>query len=191
MKKRIAIIGLIFLFNLFFINISNATNLKANVNNNKIKSGEEIKIEVLVKDIDIKQGINALQGKLEYNKNDFESVKQEKITAKNNWSIAYNDDKKSDGNFVLMKLDKGEINEQELFDITLKAKNKIVGSKTQIKLIDLYTTDGEKMIPINDLTIDVEIENNLGFLIIGIIIAIIIMFTIIYVIVRKRKKVNK
>ena len=195
MKNKIIIKIILFIVIILIPNIVSATKVELLTNQNEIEAGEEVTIVIKVKEIDIEEGINSLQGQFIYNKEDWEQVTSENIKGKNNWSIVYNDENSnSEGKFILINLGEGKNNDQELCEIKLKAKNKIVNSESEIKLIDLYTTDGEQMIELQEENITIHIQANQQLQMIVIItgiILIVLCFTILVIGKKYRKKVNK
>lgn len=195
MKNKIIIKIILFIVIILTPNIVSATKVELLTNQNEIEAGEEVTIVIKVKEIDIEEGINSLQGQFIYNKEDWEQVTSENIKGKNNWSIVYNDENSnSEGKFILINLGEGKNNDQELCEIKLKAKNKIVNSESEIKLIDLYTTDGEQMIELQEENITIHIQANQQLQMIVIItgiILIVLCFTILVIGKKYRKKVNK
>lgn len=191
MKNKIFIIWIILILFIIFPNIALATNIKIGMENNQINAGEEVVLHVTINDIDIPGGINSVQGKIEYNAEDWEHISEEDINGKNNWSIAYNQEGNYEGNFVLIKLNSGETKEQELFEIRLKAKNKLVNSNSKIKLINLYTTDGEKMVSIEDTVQEVSIKSNYNIIAIIIAVVAVIALIVAFVLLGKKVKTNE
>lgn len=191
MRKKHIMFFIVLIMIIMFPNLSLGIAFKTNCDKDYIESGEETKIIVSVNDIDVKNGINSIQGKINYNKNDWDKITVNDIQGKNNWSISYNENGQDEGNFILIKLDSGETKNQELFEITLRAKNRINECKSEIKLTDLYTTDGEKMIPINDVYQVISIKSNMYLIMEWILIAICIVGIIIFLIVIKNKKSKK
>lgn len=163
-----------------------AREIELNTNVSDIKAGEEIKITIGLKNIAEGEGINSIQGQLVYDKNDWEPVKIENIKSKNNWSITYNNEEtEAEGRFILINFGMGE-KEEELAEITLKSKRKIISKETEIKLTELYTTDGENMIEMQEQVKKVNLQGNIALLLIPILALIAIIVVIVVIIKAKR-----
>lgn len=188
-KKQLLIILLIILFTIICPYLVYAREIELNTNNSKVKSGDEVIISIKIKDVSIEEGINSLQGQLVYDKNDWEPVKTEDIKSKNNWSITYNDEEtEAEGKFILINFGLGETEEQELVEIRLKSKAKIIGNNSKIKLTDLYTTDGENMIKIEDQSTKVNIQGNITALLIITLASLTILGAIVIFIIKIKRK---
>lgn len=192
--KRIGICLFVIIV-MFWNSVSNGVNILMEADNLEVKENQEIKVIVKLEDIDVKQGINAIQGKLEYDKNIFEKVTSTNLITKNNWSIVYNEEEgQEEGKFIMITFSEGEKENQELLEITLKTKQNLESTKSEIKLTELGTSDSEKIINIDEQTIEVEVQGskvakvaNKQLVIVAMIIAIIVLVVITILKVRKYK----
>lgn len=187
MKNKIMILWIImFIIGLIYSPIVSATKMELKTERQEIKAGEEIDIEIKVKDIDIENGINSIQGQFIYNKEDW---KINNVEGKNNWSIVYNEEEgKSKGKFVLINFGKETKEEEVIAKITLKARNKITNTKTELKVIDSYTTDGEEMIQLEEASEIIKIKANMSFILVIAIVAILFTVVITILLYKKHKK---
>ncbi len=193
MKKRQLITLLIVtLFIVIFPHIAFARQVEINADKAEIKAGDKITISVKIKDVSIEEGMNSMQGQLVYDKDDWEQVTKEDIKSKNNWSITYNDEEtESEGKFILINFGSGEVEEQELLEITLKSKKKIIGGNSEIKLTELYTTDGENMIKMEDQAKEINIQGDMLPLVLISILVLIAIIVVIVIIIKRNKEVRK
>lgn len=193
MKKRQLITLLIVtLFIVIFPHIAFARQVEINADKAEIKAGDKITISVKIKDVSIEEGMNSMQGQLVYDKDDWEQVTKEDIKSKNNWSITYNDEEtESEGKFILINFGSGEVEEQELLEITLKSKKKIIGGNSEIKLTELYTTDGENMIKMEDQAKEINIQGDMLPLVLISILVLIAIIVVIVIITKRNKEVRK
>lgn len=191
-KKELLTLLIVLLFIIICPHIVCAKGIEMNTDKTEIKAGDIVTITIKIKDVGIDEGINSIQGHLIYNKDDWEQVSVEDIKSKNNWSIIYNNEEtESEGKFILINFGLGETEEQELVEIKLKSKAKIISKKSEIKLSELYTTDGEKMIEIEDQVKKIDIQGDMTVLLmilLPIIVILVIIVIIISIKMRKRRK---
>lgn len=191
-KKELLTLLIVLLFIIICPHIVCAKGIEMNTDKTEIKAGDIVTITIKIKDVGIDEGINSIQGHLIYNKDDWEQVSVEDIKSKNNWSITYNNEEtESEGKFILINFGLGETEEQELVEIKLKSKAKIISKKSEIKLSELYTTDGEKMIEIEDQVKKIDIQGDMTVLLmilLPIIVILVIIVIIISIKMRKRRK---
>lgn len=157
MKKSI-FIGLCFSLIILLNSTCYASKVEINKDKEELEPGDSITIKINVADID-EDGINVIQGKLEYNQNIFEKIVSSDFECKNNWSIAYNDeDTDSQGKFILMNLSAGVWEDQEIAEVTLKVKEDVNKEETQIKISQLCTTKDDEVISMEDSETKVQIN---------------------------------
>lgn len=191
MKKKELLTSLIVLLFIVIVcpHIVSAKGIEMNTDKTEIKAGDTVTITIKIKDVGIDEGINSIQGQLIYSKDDWEQVNAEDIKSKNNWSMTYNNENtESEGKFILINFGLGETEEQELAQITLKSKTKIIGKNSEIKLSELYTTDGEKMIEIEDQVKKIDIQGDMTTLLMILLPIIVILAILIITICIKVKK---
>lgn len=148
MKKKIVVIILLITLTMLASNILATANLvaQAKTSTNELKGGEEITITLRFDEYQqIKDGINAYKATLEYNKEIFEEVKQEDLQSLNDWEkLQYN---QTTGEFVAIKRG-GSKAPEDIVSITLKTKQEVKATTTEIKIKDIVTSEGEKDINI-------------------------------------------
>ena len=89
MKNKLLVSMYIFILTIITTNVY-ATNMEMKLNEEEVKNGDTILITINVKNVTQENGINVIQGKLEYDKDVFEKVENKDFEAKINWSIVYN-----------------------------------------------------------------------------------------------------
>lgn len=155
-KKIIIIVGMVILM-LLFANVFSKANLKAEISGSTIdvKGGQEVTIILKFNEYkEIKNGLNAYKATLEYNSDIFEEVTQGSFVCQNNWEeLKYN---KNTGEFVAIKKVGSNIPE-DVVKITLKAKEKVKATITDIIIKDIVTSEGEKDIKVEDVKLEVNI----------------------------------
>ena len=119
----------------------------------KLNEGEEITITLELSDIKMGQdGINTFGGKLEYDENVFEKVTSDDISSQNNWSIAYNDEKKKKKGTFLATINTRTSKNQVIGIIKLKVKTNLKSQDTEIKFTSLSSV-AEDTVKLDDQTL--------------------------------------
>lgn len=158
MKKKV-LLGITIMIACLLRNKVNATKLEIETDKTDINPGEELHLKLKVAEIDIEQGINAIQGKLEYDKNIFEKITNNDFEVKNNWSTLYNDeDTEAEGKFIVMNLSEGEKEDQVITEITLKVKEDTNIKKTNVKISEICTASEEEIINIENVETSVKVK---------------------------------
>lgn len=157
MKKKIVVIILLISLMLFAKNILAMTNLVAQtkVSTNELEGGQEVTITLRFDEYqEIKNGINAYKATLEYNKDIFEEIKQSDLQCLNNWEkLQYN---QATGEFVVIKRS-GSKAPEDVLSITLRTKQEVEATTTDIKFKDIVTSEGEKDINIAETKATINI----------------------------------
>lgn len=138
-------------------------NLTVTANKTELKPGDEVTITVGVSDINVgENGINTVEGKIEYNKNIFEEVKSSSIQSLNNWSTTYNDESSSlNGKFLSVNLSAGIKENTQLFKITFKVKQEVSNTTdAQIDFKNVASNDGTNIV--NTSTKSVKLKINVA-----------------------------
>ncbi len=152
----IILTGLIALI-LLASNLLAAANLKAQAkaSTNELKGGEEVTITLNFSEYQqIKDGLNAYQATLEYNKDIFEEVKQEDFQCLNDWEkLQYN---QATGEFVAIKK-VGSTEPEDIVSVTLRTKPVVKAKTTEIKIKDIITSEGERDIAIAETKATINI----------------------------------
>lgn len=158
MKKKL-LLGFAIMIVCLLSNKVNATKVEIETDKIDINPGDEIHIKVKIAEIDIEQGINAIQGKLEYDKKIFEKVTNNDFEIKNNWSTLYNDEEtEAEGKFIVMNLSEGEKEDQVITEVTLKVKEDTNIKKTNIKISELCTASEEEIINLDNAETTVKVK---------------------------------
>ena len=171
--KKLIIIGMIMLIiSTFAITVNAETEgatgtFKVTVTADKteLKPGEEITITVGISDINMgENGINTVEGKIEYNKNLFEEIKSSSIQSLNNWTTTYNDEESTlNGKFLSINLSSGVKEDTQIFKVTLKVKQEIENTTdAQIDFKDVTSNDGTNLINAGakSVKLKINVESN-------------------------------
>lgn len=192
MKRIKQIIGMFAIFMMFVTSINASSyDLSVNPENIKAKMGDTLEIEINLKDIDMgEKGINVIEGYIEYDEDVIESIE---IIDENQWQMTYNNDKKSElyGKFLSKKNIEGTKENEKIAKIKLKIKDKISKTTSQIKIKEITSNDGEKLINIGEKIINLEFEGvnivNTGDITLILILGIISLVLIANLILSNRK----
>ncbi len=144
MKKRIsmivAIIMIILTSTLSYASAKVETTLTAT--SQKLQEGESVVFTLKVDNFqEIKHGINAYQGRLEYDKTIFEEVKEANFKAISGWEgLQYNP---KTCEFVVYKK-AGTTAEENIVEISLQVKEGVKAAKTEVKIIDMVASQGKE-----------------------------------------------
>lgn len=160
MSKKI-FIGICFIFSICLIsNKIYATKLEVDMSKDtQVEAGENIEVKIKISEIDIEEGINVIQGKLEYDKEVFEKIKIDDFSSDNNWSIAYNDeDTQSEGKFILMNLSNSVKSDQDIASLKLTVKDDAYTKDAMIQMTELCTVKDDEIINIEDIEKEIEIK---------------------------------
>lgn len=131
-------------------------NFNAIVNNSEVKAGEIIIIDLNISDINAgKEGINVVEGILEYDDSVFESIK---IENSNEWNMTYNEEiGERKGKFLSAKIVEGVTQEEKIGQIQLKIKDNIGEIETEIKINKIKSNDGKELIDEGNRIIKIKI----------------------------------
>ena len=122
------------------------------------KDGKEylitLKIDKLTVDV---EGIMVFSARLDYDREDFEVVKEEDITTKNDWGKPnYNEDS---GILLLWREDFTKGENEEIVEIKLKQKENPKNNKSKITFFKIQATDSKEALKADDITIEIELRN--------------------------------
>lgn len=136
-----------------------ATNANINIIKTKeeINCGEKIEVNIFVDGIEnITEGINAYQGKFEYNTNIFEKIKETDIKLSEQWTgLVYNQD---NGAFVVERKNSA-VTGEKIFTVYLQSKENIDKTDTyNVILNDNIFSGGEKDITVTNKIIPIKIK---------------------------------
>ena len=156
-KKKVILILILIVLILLASKILAMSNLVAQVktSTNELEAGQQVIITFgFDKYEQIKKGINAFKAKLEYNKEIFEEVKQSDFQCLNDWEkLQYN---QATGEFIAIKR-AGSKAPEDLVSITLKTKQGVKATSTDIVITDIVTSEGEKDINIVEIKTTINI----------------------------------
>lgn len=156
--KKIAINVIVF-FSLIFIasSLLASESLIANASSSvsDLKAKEEVVVTLKFDQYQaIKNGINAYKATLIYDKNIFEEVLEKDFVCQNDWEeLKYN---KDTGEFVAIKK-AGSKAPEEVVKVTLKAKEGVKASTTDVKFKDIVTSDAKKDINLSETKVTINI----------------------------------
>ena len=180
MKRTICIIILI----LCITTISMATNLSVSLNSDKttVSKGEEVKIEISIKDFTRQGNQKAIEAKLEY---DSEKLEYKNIDWKEGWTGVIS----TDGTGIATTKS-GKISEDEpIVEITYLVKDNAKKGNTTIKIKEVLTSSDGDSVEANDAEVIISIlGSNIG--IIKIILPVCLIIFIIVLFCVRRKKNN-
>lgn len=142
---------------------ANSSSFKATTTANKteLKPGEEITITLSISDINMgEKGINTIEGKIEYNKDIFEEIKNNSVQSLNNWTTTYNDESSNlNGKFLSANLGSGIKENTQVFKVTLKAKEGIKNTTdTQINFKNITSNDETNLVSAGTKSVNVKIN---------------------------------
>lgn len=177
MRKKIYSLCM-FLFLIIISNIvlaASSFNLELKTNTNEIKAGDTVKVTVHMKDVNIeKEGISILVNKLFYDDEVFEQESL-KITPLNNWSTPmYNPENK----MMIIDNANGAKEDGDVFEISLKAKDKIKAKETKIGVIEVQGSDSMSDIETPDVYVNLKIHKGFSFLTITMLVGIFIIVSL-------------
>lgn len=159
MKKKI--MGIITLFILSFLILSQPVfaevnmDAKLTVSGSELMANETLEVTFSLENFnEIKKGINAIKGTIEYDTNIFEEIVQSDFSCLNNWeSLKYNPQTKE---FIAIRKVGTKI-EENVLKITLKVKNNVEPTKTIVKIKEISTSEGKKDIFLKDSEVFLDI----------------------------------
>ena len=125
--------------------------INGNINSNKLETNKEYEIKLNISKLDAGNGIDTITLKLEYDKEVFDKVSKNDISADNSWMVSYNDEKDA----IIMQNDK--INKTgDLLTLKLKTKSNLKNDSTTILLKNIIASGG---IEVNGGTGDIRVED--------------------------------
>lgn len=134
-------------------------NLSASITT--LKAGEEVTVTIGVSDINMgTNGINTLEGKINYDTNIFEAITSSSIQSLNNWTTTYNDESSTlNGKFLAVNLSTGTKENTQIFSVKFKVKSDAKDAKdTKIEFKDITSNDGTNLVNVGDKSITLKIN---------------------------------
>lgn len=153
MKKKIISILSIIVFFCMICNVAYAaeTNITLQKNKEKYAGGDVVEISVKVNDITLENGIETIIGKINYNKDLYESCV---IEESNSWEADFNE---QNGKIILQRND-GIKENHTAFIIKLTIKDNVVNNDT-ISFTDINIADENTDLFPQDIRTSISIEN--------------------------------
>ena len=123
----------------------------------EVDPGEEVTVELKLSEIDMgKNGINVVEGTLEYDKDFFSEFKFENV---NDWEVTYNDeDGERKGKFLIVKMVNGIKNDEVINKIKIKVRSDISSGEGKLILKKIQSNDGGKIVDEGDRIITIKIK---------------------------------
>lgn len=121
------------------------------------KTEDEIVLILKVSDVNFDNIISTIEGNIEYDKNVFEELTIENL---NDWSIVFNSEENAEGKFIGFKISDEPIIQEELCKVTLKLKQDVQNSSTQVVVKNVKSADGDNLVATDDKTIDIDIKDS-------------------------------
>ncbi len=124
-----------------------------------IGAGEDLAVEVRMKNVRSEEGIGAILAKLVYDKSVFEQITKENFVEGEEWDAPeYNSQNENEGKlFTLTKTGENMTTENVIFTINMKVLPNAQPGNTTIKLTGIGTSDGENDIVNDDTAISITI----------------------------------
>ena len=159
--KRLAKILVLILISILILGVSGkveASSFKfdAIAEKEEVNAGDTVKIDLKVSEINAgEEGINVVEGILEYDDSIFESIKLEN---ENDWNMTYNGEiGEKNGKFLVTKMVKGVTQEEKIGQIQLQLKQGIEETETEIKVKEIKSNDGKELIDEGNRTIKIKV----------------------------------
>lgn len=192
--KKVFVSLFTFIITIFiYMNCVNASSFEMKVNADKdiINPGETIVLTVGISNIEMdNEGIDLLLTNISYDNNVFENIDENDIKALGQWGgLLFN----SNNNKLIIERNIQTKSDEEVFQISLKAKDNIEVESTKISIKQSQSTDGNKDIDGIDANLELKTKKYYDkFYIIGAIaIIVVIILAIIGIIIYKKKKGGK
>ena len=189
--KKLFVSLFTFMFAIFIsISTVNASSFEMKVESDKniIKPGETIVLTVSIQNVNFdNDGIDLLLTNISYDNNVFENITQENIKAVGEWGgLLFN----SSNNKLIIERNSQTKSNEEVFQISLKAKDKIEVESSTISIEQSQSTDGNQDINGIDGKIELKTQKyyNKFYIIAVIVVLVIIILTIIGIVIYKKKR---
>ena len=157
MKKRISLLMALILFIACLSGVVNAANSMKMIltSDSKLVPGDTVVVDFKISEINAGDGIDAIVGTLDYNKNVFEEVTEDNFEGQNRWSLGMYDTETQ--MFTLLKSSKINL-PSDVLKITLRVKDSASADSTTITVKDITTSGGIETgdIEVEDVTITID-----------------------------------
>lgn len=162
------------------------------INANVEKQDKEYTLRISLGDLASKgTGITGFICDLEYDKEVFETVDLEDITAKNGWEdLTYNPEK---GAILVLRINATNQIGEDILEIKLHEKENAKSGNTEIKITNIQATNSENDLEADDTIVSLKIDGEGSVLktILIVILVIVIILFILRLIVRTQVKRRK
>ncbi len=159
MSKRLYIVALIvtLVFSLLTVTSNAASGFKASLNpsNTSISKGSEVTITVNISDFEdnVEKGISSVTGKVTVDDAAFESLTADSFANSGDWKVSFDE---STGEVTCKNL-KTVKKDQDICEITVKAKSNTNSTEGSIKISDLKATDADAELTADDVSTNLTI----------------------------------
>lgn len=173
-----------------YMNVVNASGFEMKIESDKniIKPGETIVLTVSINNIETdNEGIDLLLASISYDNNVFENVGENDIKTLGQWGgLLFN----PNNNKLIIERNSQTKSNEEVFQISLKAKDNIGVESSTISINQAQSTDGNQDIDGVDGNIELKTQKYYNKLnnIVTIIVVVIMVLAITGVIIYKKKK---
>lgn len=173
-----------------YMNVVNASGFEMKIESDKniIKPGETIVLTVSINNIETdNEGIDLLLASISYDNNVFENVGENDIKTLGQWGgLLFN----PNNNKLIIERNSQTKSNEEVFQISLKAKDNIEVESSTISINQAQSTDGNQDIDGVDGNIELKTQKYYNKLnnIVTIIVVVIMVLAITGVIIYKKKK---
>lgn len=137
--------------------MASSFSFNAQADKTEVTPGEEVIVEMSISDIDMgEHGVNVVEGILEYDESFFSNME---LVNENDWKITYNNEEgERQGKFLTLKMAEGVKGEETIGKIKLKVRDDITEGEGQIKIKNILSNDGEKLIDEGERIIKIIIK---------------------------------
>ena len=159
------------------------------INANLEKNNKEYTLRISLGDLVNKgTGITGFICDLEYDREVFETVKLEDITAKNGWEdLTYNPD---NGAILVLRIDSTNQIGEDILEIKLHEKENAKSGETEIKITNVQATNSESDLEADEKIVSLKIDGEGSILktILIVVLVIVIILFVLRLIIRAQVK---
>ena len=168
MKRKIFILTIIVLITMFMLGIggqvkATESSFKASLSasSTELKPGQEVTITMAVSDINMgDNGINTVEGIINYDKTIFEELTTSSVQSLNNWTTTLNtENSQMNGKFLAANLSNGVKENMQIFSVKFKVKADATSStETTITYKDITSNDGTNLVSAGTKSVNIKIN---------------------------------
>ena len=186
--KQISKISILMIITIFLMTI-NVFAAEFSVGIKMDKQDKEYTIKISLEDLmQVTNGINAFVCDLEYDREIFETVKQQDITVQNGWGdLTFNE---KNGAMITLRNDFTKQTGQEILEIKLIQKSNAKSGNTEIKITNIQASDSQNDLEADNKVIKLQIEGQTAApktILIAILVLLVIRI-IVKIQAKRRKK---